>query len=83
MMEAGNMKIESADGREGYLIWCGGDRYVFRIYTNAPEEFVDYDLRHSDMRVKIVDSDAFFYTDGDYAKIDHVPKTLGIKVDSK
>ena len=38
------MKIESADGREGILIWCGGDRYVFRIYINAPEEFVDYDI---------------------------------------
>ena len=77
------MKIESADGKEGYLIWCGGDRYVFRIYTNAPEEFVDYDIRHTDMRIRIVDSDAFFYTDGDYAKVDHSPATLGIKVDPK
>ena len=83
MMERGNMRIESADGREGYLIWCGGDRYVFRIYTNAPEEFVDYDLRHSDMRVRIVDSDAFFYSDDKGACIDHSPATLGIKVDPK
>jgi hypothetical protein len=73
------MKIESADGQEGYLIWCGGDRYVFRIYTAAPDEFVDYDLRHSDMRVRIVDSDAFFYVDETSACIDHSPDTLGIK----
>jgi hypothetical protein len=73
------MKIESADGQEGYLIWCGGDRYVFRIYKQAPDDFVDYDLRHSDMRVKIVDSDAFFYVDDKGACIDHSPGTLGIK----
>ena len=73
------MKIESADGREGILIWCGGDRYVFRIYINAPEEFVDYDICHTDMTIKIVDPDAFFYSNekGDY--IDHSPATLGIK----
>ena len=77
------MKIESADGREGYLIWCGGDRYVFRIYSNAPDEFVDYDLRHCDMRVRIVDSDAFFYSDDKGDWVDHSPATLGIKVDPK
>jgi hypothetical protein len=77
------MKIESADGREGYLIWCGGDRYVFRIYTAAPEEFVDYDIHHTDMRVRIVDEDAFFYSDETGEWIDHSPATLGIKVDPK
>jgi len=79
MMEAGNVKIESADGREGCLIWCGGDRYVFRIYTKAPDQFVDYDLRHSDMTIKIVDPDAFFYSDKTGEWIDHSPATLGIK----
>ena len=77
-MEAGNVKIESADGQEGLLIWCGGDRYVFRIY-NETHDFVDYDLRHSDMKVKIVDSDAFFYSDETGDCIDHSPATLGIK----
>jgi hypothetical protein len=79
MMEAGKVKIESAAGQEGYLIWCGGDRYVFRVYTAAPDEFVDYDLRHSDMRVVITDSDAFFYTDEQGACVDHAPTTLGIR----
>ena len=77
------MKIESADGREGYLIWCGGDRYVFRIYSAAPHDFVDYDIRHCDMRIKIIDSDAFFYTDEKGACVDHSPETLGLKVDPK
>jgi hypothetical protein len=79
MMGVGNVKIEPADGREGYLIWCGGDRYVFRIYTDAPHEFTDYDLRHCDMRVRIVDSDAFFYSDDQGDCVDHSPATLGIK----
>ena len=73
------MKIESADGREGYLIWCGGDRYVFRIYTET-HEFTDYDICHTDMRVKIMDSDAFFYTDEKGARVDHSPDTLGINL---
>jgi len=77
------MKIESADGAEGYLIWCGGDRYVFRIYSEAPHDFVDYDLRHTDMKVRIVDSDAFFYTDEQGSGIDHSPATLGLKIDSE
>ena len=79
----GRMKIESADGREGYLIWCGGDRYVFRIYTDAPHEFTDYDIRNTYMKVKIVDSDAYFYTDEKGDCVDHSPATLGIKVDPK
>ena len=78
-MEAGKTNIESADGQEGYLIWCGGDRYVFRIYTAAPYEFTDYDLHHTDMRVRIIDSDAFFYSDDKGDSIDHSPATLGIK----
>ena len=79
MTEAGKMKIESADGQKGYLIWCGGDRYVFRIYDKAPDKFTDYDICHTDMRVKIIDSDAFFYIDGDEARVDHAPATLGIQ----
>jgi len=72
------MEITSANGREGYLIWCGGDRYVFRIY-DIYHNFVDYDLRHCDMRVKIIDTDAHFYVDGEHASIDHSPETLGLK----
>lgn len=79
MMEVGKVKIESADGREGYLIWCGGDRYVFRIYKEAPHEFTDYDIHHTDMRIRIIDEDAYFYSDEKGDSIDHSPETLGIK----
>ena len=78
-MGVGNLKIESADGQEGILIWCGGDRYVFRIYDLC-HNFVDYDLRHSDMRIKIIDSDAYFYTGEKGSTVDHSPDTLGIKL---
>jgi hypothetical protein len=78
-MEAGKLTIESADGREGYLIWCGGNRYVFRIYTDAPHEFTDYDIHHTDMKIKIMDSDAFFYSNEQGDCVDHAPDTLGIK----
>ena len=78
MMGVGNVKIESADGQEGYLIWCGGDRYVVRIY-NEVHDFVDYDICHTDMRVKIMDSDAFFYTRDKDTWVDHSPDTLGIQ----
>jgi hypothetical protein len=74
------MKIESADGVEGILIWCGGNRYVFRVYTAAPDEFVDYDISHTDMCVVIRDSDAYFYTDDTGARVDHAPATLGINL---
>ena len=74
------MKIESADGQEGILIWCGGDRYVFRVYKKAPHEFVDYDICHTDMRVVIQDLDAYFYTDGTDTRVDHAPATLGINL---
>jgi hypothetical protein len=78
-MEVGKIKIESADGVEGVLIWCGGDRYVFRVYSQAPYDFVDYDIHHSDMCVVIRDPDAYFYTSDQGTSVDHSPATLGLK----
>jgi hypothetical protein len=78
MMEVGKMKIESADGQEGYLIWCGGDRYVFRQY-DANHDFKDYDIHHTDMRIKIIDADAYFYDHNGQLTVDHSPATLGIE----
>lgn len=73
------MNIKPANGATGYLIWCGGERYVFRIYDKN-HDFVDYDIRHCDMKIQIQESDAYFYEDGDSACVDHSPETLGIKV---
>ena len=72
------MKFEPAKGKKGFLIWCGGDRYVFRIYGKY-REFVDYDLRHSDCEIIINDDDGYLYTDPRGNSLDHSPETLGLK----
>ena len=73
------MKIESANGVEGCLIYVhGANTYQFRVY--GKDGFKDYDIYHSDLVVKIDDKDAFFYEHEDgRMMIDHSPETLGIK----
>lgn len=77
-------KSVTANGEVGYLIYCHAtNRHLFRVYTNPPNDFVDYDILHNDLRVKIIDADAHFYRgrfDGkDFAELDHSPATLGIE----
>lgn len=72
------MKIESANGIEGILIFSG-NRFYFRVHQ-SPDEFVDYDIYHSDLVVCIKDEDAFFYHNGDKHILDHSPNTLGLKL---
>lgn len=74
------MNIQSADGISGHLLYTGEGRYIFRVYGQG-DQFVDYDLCHSDLHVTIVDKDAFFYQDGSRNVLDHSPETLGIKHD--
>ena len=71
------MTSKTANGEVGYLIWCG-DRYVFRQY-DANFDFKDYDILHSDMRIKIIDADAHLYERDGVLELDHSPATLGIK----
>ncbi len=71
------MKIEPAIGKKGFLIWCGGEKYVFRIY-HKDGTFIDYDLRHSDCEIIINDDDGYLYTDPEGNSLDHSPKTLGL-----
>jgi hypothetical protein len=49
---------------------------VFRVY-DADHNFVDYDIRHSDLTVVIDDADAYFYRDEYTDVLDHAPATLG------
>ena len=77
------MKSKTANGEVGYLIYCHAtNRHVFRVYNSPPHDFVDYDIRHNDLRIKIIDPDAHFYTgqaNGEqYHELDHCPATLGI-----
>lgn len=68
------MNIKPAVGLEGQLIWCADGVYRFRVYTGTT--FVDYDLSHSDLTIKILDEDSALYDD---RYLDHSPETLGIK----
>ena len=72
------MKPTSANGVEGVLLYSFDGNYSFRVYHND-HTFTDYQLRHSDISITIVDEDAYFYkhADGTYS-LDHSPNTLGI-----
>jgi hypothetical protein len=72
------MKVVSANGAEGVLIYNHGlGTYFFRVY-HTDHTFTDCAILHSDLVVKITDEDAFFYeqADGNF-KLDHSPATLG------
>ena len=70
------MKIKSANGVTGHLIQIFTGQTVFRVYDDN-HNFVDYDLRHSDLTVTINDEDAYFYRDKYNDVLDHSSKTLG------
>ena len=72
-------EVEPAKGIHGTLLFSGaGDGYFLRVRHGA--EFWDYPLAHSDMEVRIVDNDAFFYRVGDDLWLDHAPETLGLEI---
>ena len=66
-----------ATGAEGYILRSldGQGQLVFRVYQNHGE-FIDYDIDHTELKVKIVDEDAYFYGD---KILDHAPETLGLE----
>ena len=71
-----------AFGTTGCLIYTGSV-YCFRVYDDStePSTFVDYDLRHSDLMITIVDHDSAFYMDTRRPNVnilDHSPVTLDI-----
>jgi len=71
-----------ARGTRGFLLRSldesGHARYFFRVYR-SDHSFCDYEIIHSDLEVEIVDQEATFYEaeEGDDARIDHSPRTLG------
>jgi hypothetical protein len=70
------MKSQSANGITGHLLNLADGTIVFRVY-DADHNFVDYDIRHSDLAVVIDDPDAYFYRDEYTDVLDHAPATLG------
>jgi hypothetical protein len=68
---------QQATGTTGFILDTI-DGYVFRVYHKAGD-FTDYKLLSSDLEVKIVDEDAFFYpNDKGEGTLDYGPDTLGI-----
>ena len=74
----GVASVSPANRVRGILIRGIDGHYWLRVRINQ-DEFVDYDLRHSDLEVTIHDSDAAFYKIGDRHILDHAPQTLGLK----
>ena len=73
------MESKTANGVVGYLIYdVATQQHVFRVY-DANHDFRDYDIVHSDMRIKIIDADAFLYEENGMQHLDHSPVTLGLE----
>ena len=76
-----NMNITLANDTEGCLITVltgSSPKIMFRVYADDGT-FVDYDIMHSDLFVRITDSDSAFYEKDGKVWLDHAPETLGIK----
>lgn len=71
------MKIKTANGVSGVLIFTIAGEVKFRVYDTS--SFTDYDIMHSDLSITIDDDDAYFYVDSTTKKLDHSPNTLGLK----
>ena len=72
-------EVEPAKGIHGMLLVSGADDgYFLRVRHGT--EFRDYRLAHSDVEIRIVDNDAFFYRAGDDLWLDHAPETLGLEI---
>lgn len=83
------MKIKSANGVSGFLLWTG-ETYVFRVYEYGETDnghttlvtFTDYDIRHWDLEITITDPSAALYEredgpiEGQYY-IDYTREVLG------
>jgi hypothetical protein len=75
--------VHPANGVEGCLCVTLDQGYFLRIKdARAAEGFVDFQLRHSDLQVRIIDEDAAFYDFGPNLDplLDHAPATLGLTV---
>lgn len=75
------MKATSAKGTTGFIIRVDND-YMLRVY-HEDKSFTDYDIRHYDLEVMIMDPDAYFYEIDEHRHLDHSPETLGREYDSK
>jgi hypothetical protein len=74
------MKATSAEGLTGFILDTFDGVRVFRVYKKDSTAYTDYELRHCDLEVKIVDADAVLYElDNGKNLLDYSPETLGIE----
>jgi hypothetical protein len=77
------MKATSAQGLTGFILDTFNGVRVFRVYKKDSMAYTDYELRHGDLEVKIVDADAVLYElDNGTNLLDYSPETLGLTNDS-
>ena len=71
--------VETAKGKIGCLLQTPNGSLSFRIYSEDRKKFTDYDFRHYDLQVQIVDNDAVFYNFEDETTpvLDYSPDALG------
>ena len=70
--------IGPAKGVRGFIL----SEYIFRVYDSLDKsKFTDYDIRHLDLEVEIVDETSYFYKDTaliDSNILDYSPDVLGL-----
>jgi len=71
---------KSAADVEGFLIKTIDGETLFRTYDDVGE-FRDYTIAHQDLKITIVDQEAYFYQRGEEYVLDYSPKILGISND--
>jgi hypothetical protein len=71
---------KSAADVEGFLIKTIDGETLFRLYDELGD-FCDYTIAHQDLKIKIVDTEAYFYHRGEDHVLDYSPKILGISND--
>ena len=75
------MKIETAEGKTGHLLYSPIDHnFFFRIYSKDRKEFKDYKLCAEDIEIQILDSSLELYENDDpdqSNRLDWSRKVLG------
>ena len=70
------MMSEKIQNLRGFLCKSLENNFFLRTYSEDGS-YIDYEICHSDLKIQILDKDAYIYTrDGNYC-IDYSPKMLG------
>ena len=74
------MEPERIENLKGFLCTSFDGKYFFRTY-NEDGTYSDYQLCHADLKIQILDTDAYVYNRNGELCIDYSPKTLGIETE--